>query len=78
MGFTTRGRRAGSGGEEQGAGSRGEDMKLRKEDARKCLAWFREEEFPLLKRLAQGDPERMAEVEAFEQDVEESFAYLAE
>jgi len=54
-------------------------MKLRKEDARKCLAWFREEEFPLLKRLAQGDPERMAEIEAFETDVEDSLgAYLAE
>jgi len=53
-------------------------MRLRKEDALKALTWFREEEIPLLKRLAQGDPERMAEVEAFEQDVEESFAYLAE
>ena len=54
-------------------------MRLRKEDAQKALRWFRDEEFPLLKRLAQGDAERMAEIEAFETDVEESFAaYMAE
>ena len=53
-------------------------MELRKEDAQKALRWFREEELPLLKRLATGDPERMADIEAFEADVEESFADLAE
>ncbi len=53
--------------------------RLRTEDAQKALAWFRDEEIPLLKRRAEGDPDRMAEIEAFETDVEETFgAYLAE
>jgi len=54
-------------------------MKLKKNDALKVLKWFREEEIPLLRGLAEGDPERLAEIEAFESFVEETFGpYLAE
>lgn len=52
--------------------------RLRRDDAQKALKWFREEEFPVLKRLAGGDRERLAEIEAFEREVEESFAHLSE